>query len=140
MNTISSKDLENIDKLLLKGFSLLRTREFDKSISIANKILTEKALQLNLTQNFGVRLIRSIVLASLKKYDQVNEEIKIGEKILDKMDNKEKENILVKEGEGRLLSIKGAVQTANGDLEGALVSYHQSLKQFESLSNKKSPM
>ena len=138
MNNISPKELENIDKLLLKGFSLLRTREFDKAISIGNKILTEKTLQLNLTQKFSARLIRSIVLESLRKYDQVNEEIKICDKILDKMANKEKENIIVKEGEGRLLSIKGAVQTYHGDLEGALVSYHQSLKQFETLSNKKS--
>jgi len=130
--------MSQIDKQLLKSFSMLSKREFDKALSIVDDILKEKIAQLNLIQKFGARMTRSIALTSLKKYDQANKEISICEKILDQMDEHEKENKLVKDGVGQLFSVKGAVQISYGDLESALKSYHQSLKIFESLGNKKS--
>ncbi|MFX1587010.1 MAG: tetratricopeptide repeat protein [Promethearchaeota archaeon] len=132
-----SQKLENIDKQILKTLTLLKAREFGKALSIVNNILKEKESQLNLTQKFGARFARSLALMSIKKFDQVNEEIKLCEQILNQMDPLEKENHLVKEGLGRLMSIKGAIQTINGELENALESYHHSVMIYESLGNKK---
>jgi len=132
-----SPTVENIDKQILNCFTLLKTRKFDKALSIINKILDEKATQISLTQKFGSRIARLIALMALKKYDQVNEEIKLSEQILNQMDNVKKENSLVKDGIGRLFSIKGAILSVQGDLENAIVNYHHSIAIYENLDNKK---
>ena len=136
MNTQPQK-LENIDNQILKCLKLLKARKFDKALSIINNILNEKTPELNLIQKFGARFARSLAFMSKKKFNQVNEEIKLCEQILDQMDSVEKENHLVKEGIGRLMSIKGAIQTINGELKNALESYHHSVAIYESLGNKK---
>ncbi|MFX1411112.1 MAG: tetratricopeptide repeat protein, partial [Promethearchaeota archaeon] len=132
-----SQKLENIDKQILNCFTLLKGREFGKALSITNNILNKKATQISLTQNFGVRYARFLALKSLNQYEQVNEEIKVCEQILNQMTPIEKENYLVKEGKGRLMSIKGEIQTINGELENALESYHHSLEIYKSLGDKK---
>ena len=132
-----SQKLENIDNQILNCLTLLKARAFDKVLSISNDILNEKATQINLTQKFGVRFARSLALMSLKQYEQVNEEIKVCEHIANQMDPIEKENDLVKEGTGRLMSIKGAIQTIHGELENALESYHHSLAIYKTLGHKK---
>ena len=132
-----SQKLENIDKQILYCFTLLKASAFDKVLSISNDILDEKATELNLTQNFETRFARSLALMSLKQYEQVNEEIKVCEQILHQMDPNEKENDLVKEGIGKLISIKGAIQTIHGELENALESYHHSLAIYNTFGNKK---
>ncbi|MFX1303372.1 MAG: tetratricopeptide repeat protein [Promethearchaeota archaeon] len=133
-----SQQLENIDKLILKCLTLLKTRAFDKVLSITNDILDERTTQLNLNQNFGARITRLIALVALKKYDKVNEEIKLTEQIISQMDNNNKENSLVQDGIGRLFSIKGAIQSAQGELEDAIVNYHRSIEIYETLNKKKS--
>ncbi len=137
MNKQSQK-LENIDRQILTGFTLIRAREFNKALSIVNDILNEKATQMNLTQKFGARVARLLALMGLKKYDQVIGEIKLSEQIINQMDNSNKENPLVKDGIGRLFSIKGAIQSGQGDLENAIVNYHRSIAIYETLNNKKS--
>ncbi|MFX1320374.1 MAG: tetratricopeptide repeat protein [Promethearchaeota archaeon] len=136
INTQPQK-LENIDNQILKCLKLLKARKFDKALSIINNILNEKTPELNLIQKFGARFARSLAFMSKKKFNQVIEEIKLCEQILDQMDSVEKENHLVKEGIGRLMSIKGAIQTINGELKNALESYHHSVAIYESLGNKK---
>jgi tetratricopeptide (TPR) repeat protein/predicted amidohydrolase len=133
-----SQELEDIDNQILNCFISIKAREFDKVLSITNKILNEKGIQINLTQKFGVRIARTSALMALKKYDQVNEEIKLSEQIINQMDNVNKENSLVKDGIGRLFSIKGGIQSAQGDLENAIVNYHHSIAIYETLNNKKS--
>ncbi len=137
MNKQSQK-LENIDRQILTVFTLIRAREFNKALSIVNDILNEKATQMNLTQKFGARVARLLALMGLKKYDQVIGEIKLSEQIINQMDNSNKENPLVKDGIGRLFSIKGAYQSAQGDLENAIVNYNRSIAIYETLNNKKS--
>jgi len=137
MNKQSQK-LENIDRQILTGFTLIRAREFDKALSILNDILNEKTTQMNLTQKFGARVARLLALMGLKKYDQVIGEIKLSEQIINQMDNSNKENPLVKDGIGRLFSIKGAIQSGHGDLENAIVNYHRSIAIYETLNKKKS--
>jgi len=78
-----SQNLENIDKKIFKTLTLLKTREFDKALSILNVILN----QMNLIQKFGARVAKLVALMGLKKYDQVNEEIKFSEQILNQMSN-----------------------------------------------------
>ena len=133
-----SQELEDVDNQILNCFTLIKAREFDKTLSITNKILNEKGIQINLTQKFGVRIARTSALMALKKYDQVNEEIKLSEQIINQMDNVNKENSLVKDGIGKLFSIKGGIQSAQGDLENAIVNYHRSITIYETLNNKKS--
>lgn len=136
MNKHSQK-LEDIDKQILNCFTLLKAREFDKALSIGNIILNEKATQISLTQKFGTRIARLVALMALKKHDQVNEEIKLSEQIINQMDNVNKENSLVKDGIGRLFSIKGGIQSVQGNLENAIVNYHHSVAIYETLNNKK---
>ncbi len=133
-----SQELEDMDNQILNCFISIKAREFDKVLSITNKILNEKGIQINLTQKFGVRIARTSALMALKNYDQVNEEIKLSEQIINQMDNDNKENSLVKDGIGRLFSIKGAIQSAQGDLDNAIVNYHRSIAIYETLNNKKS--
>jgi len=128
---------ENIDKQILNSFTLLKAREFDKALSIINNILNEKATQINLSQEFGVRIARLVALMALKKYNQVNEEIKLSEQIINQMNYVNKENSLVKDGIGRLFSIKGAIQAVQGDLENAIVNYQHSIAIYETLNKKK---
>ena len=129
--------LEKIDNLILNSLRLLKKKEFDKALSIIDNILNEKTTQISLSQKFGARIVRLLALMSLKSYDQVNEEIKFCEEILNQMESLERENHLVKEGEGRLLSVKGGIKTIHGDLESALESYHHSLAIYETLGNNK---
>jgi len=133
-----SQQLENIDELILKCSTLLKAREFDKALLITNKILKEEGIQMNLIQKFGARIARLIALMALKQHDQANEEIKLSEQIISQMNNDNKENSLVKDGIGRLFSIKGAIQSAQGELEDATVNYHRSIAIYETLNNKKS--
>jgi len=133
-----SQELEDTDNQILNCFISIKTREFDKVLSITNKILNEKEVHLNLTQKFGARIARTSALMGLKKHDQVNEEIKLSEQIIDQMDIDNKEKPLVKNGIGRLFSIKGAIQSAQGDLEDAVVNYNHSIAIYETLNNKKS--
>ncbi|UCD00707.1 MAG: tetratricopeptide repeat protein [Promethearchaeota archaeon] len=133
-----SQQLENIDKLILKCLTLLKAREFDQALSIVNNILNEKSTQMNLIQKFGARITRLVALMALKKFKAANEEIKLSEQIINQMDNDNKENSLVKDGIGRLFSIKGAIQSAQGELEDAIVNYHHSLEIYETLNKKKS--
>jgi len=129
--------LENIDKQILNTFTLLKMKEFDKALSIIDNILNEKTTQISLSQKFGARIVRLLALMSLKSHEQVNEEIKFCEEILNQMESLERENHLIKEGEGRLLSVKGGIQTIHGDLESALECYHHSLAIYETLGNNK---
>ncbi len=128
---------EKIDKLILNSFTLLKAREFDKALSIINNILNKKTTQINLTQEFGVRIARSVALMALKKYNQVNEEIKRSEQIINQMNYLNKENSLVKDGIGRLFSIKGTIQSVQGDLENAIINYQHSIAIYETLNKKK---
>jgi len=137
MNKQSQK-LENIERQILTCFTLIRAREFNKALSIVNDILNEKVTQMNLTQKFGARVAKLLALMGSKKYDQVIGEIKLSEQIINQMDNSNKENPLVKDGIGRLFSIKGAIQSSHGDLENAIVNYHRSIAIYETLNNKKS--
>lgn len=127
-----------MDNQILNCFISIKAREFDKVLSITDKILNENGIQINLTQKFGVRIARTSALMALKKYDQVNEEIKLSEEIINQMDNVNKENSLVKDGIGRLFSIKAGIQSAQGDLENAIVNYHHSIAIYETLNNKNS--
>ncbi|GAH19020.1 unnamed protein product, partial [marine sediment metagenome] len=129
--------LEKIENLILNSLRLLKKKEFDKALSIIDNILNEKTTQISLSQKFGARIVRLLALMSLKSYDQVNEEIKFCEEILNQMESLERENHLVKEGEGRLLFVKGGIQTIHGDLESSLESYHHSLAIYETLGNNK---
>lgn len=133
-----SQKLENIDKQILKCITLLKARKYEKSLSIVNNILNEKATHINLTQKFGARIARLVALMGLKQHDQVNEEIELSEQIIEQMNNVDKENSLVKDGIGRLFSIKGAIQSAQGELEDAIVNYHRSIAIYETVNNKKS--
>ncbi|MGB5912519.1 MAG: tetratricopeptide repeat protein [Promethearchaeia archaeon] len=133
-----SQKLVNIDNLILNCFTLLKSREFDKVLSITNNLLNKNATQINLTQKFGVRIAKLVALMALKNYDQVNEEIKLSEQIINQMNNDNKENSLVKDGIGRLFSIKGAIQSIQGDLENSIVNYDRSVAIYEILNNKKS--
>ena len=133
-----SKQLEDINNQILECFTLIKSKEFNKAISITNKIFTEEGIQIDLTQKFGIRIIRLLALMALKKYDQVIEEIRLSEQILNQMDNSDKENSLVKDGIGRLFSIKGGIESTQGDLEQAIICYQSSIDIYESLNNKKS--
>ena len=133
-----SQNLENIDKKILKTLILLKTREFDKALSILNDILNENATQMNLIQKFGAIVARLVALMALKQHDQVIEEIKLAEQIIEQMNNVDKKNSFVKDGIGRLFSIKGAIQSVQGELEDAIVNYHRSAAIYETLNNKKS--
>ena len=133
-----SQNLENIDKKILKTLILLKKREFDKALSILNDILNENATQMNLIQKFGAIVARLVALMALKQHDQVNEEIKFAEQIIEQMNNVDKKNSFVKDGIGRLFSIKGAIQSVQGELEDAMVNYHRSAAIYETLNNKKS--
>jgi len=129
---------EEINKQFLKCLALLKAREFDKALSLLNNILNETATQINLTQKFGARIARLVALMGLKQYNQVNEEIKLSEQIIEQMNNVDKENSLVKDGIGSLFSIKGAIQSVQGDLEDAIVNYHRSIAIYETLNKKNS--
>ena len=133
-----SQELEDIDNQILNCFISIKAREFDKALSIINIILNEKEVHINITQKFSARIARLAALMGLKKYDQVNEEIKLSEQIINQMNNNIKEKPLVKDGIGRLFSIKGGIQSAQGDLENAIVNYHHSIAIYETLNNKKS--
>lgn len=133
-----SQNLENIDKKILKTLILLKTREFDKALSILNDILNENATQMNLMQKFCAIVARLVALMALKQHDQVNEDIKLAEQIIEQMNNVDKKNSFVKDGIGRLFSIKGAIQSVQGELEDAIVNYHRSAAIYETLNNKKS--
>ncbi|NVM38487.1 MAG: tetratricopeptide repeat protein [Candidatus Lokiarchaeota archaeon] len=133
-----SQKLEDIDTLIVNSFTLIKAREFDKGLSIANKILNEGGIQINLPQKFGARIARLVALMGLKQHNQVNEEIKLSEQIINQMNNVDRENFLVKDGIGRLYSIKGAIQSAQGELEDAILNYHHSIAIYETLNNKKS--
>jgi len=133
-----SKQLEDINNQILECFTLIKSKEFNKAISITNKIFTEEGIQIDLTQKFGIRIIRLLALMAIKKYDQVIEEIRLSEQILNQMDNSDKENSLVKDGIGRLFSIKGGIESTQGDLEQAIICYQSSIDIYESLNNKKS--
>jgi tetratricopeptide (TPR) repeat protein len=129
---------EEINKQFLKCLALLKAREFDKALSLLNNILNETATQINLTQKFGARIARLVALMGLKQYNQVNEEIKLSEQIIEQMNNVDKENSLVKDGIGSLFSIKGAIQSVQGELEDAIVNYHRSIAIYETLNKKNS--
>ncbi|MFX0043790.1 MAG: tetratricopeptide repeat protein [Candidatus Hodarchaeota archaeon] len=133
-----SHEFEDINNQILKCFTLIKSKEFNKAISITNKILTEEGIQIDLTQKFGIRIIRLLALMALKKHDQANEEIRLSEQILDQMDNDNKQNSLVKDGIGRLFSIKGAIESTQGNLEEAIINYQHSIEIYKALNNKKS--
>ncbi|MFX0034381.1 MAG: tetratricopeptide repeat protein [Candidatus Hermodarchaeota archaeon] len=133
-----SQNLGNIDKLILNSITLVKAREFNKALSILDDLLKEKAIQMNLIQEFGVRIAKLVSLMALKKYEQVNQEIKLSEEIINQMDEKVKENSLVKDGIGRLFSIKGGFYSIQGDLENAIVNLNHSIAVYEALNDKKS--
>ncbi|MFX1493707.1 MAG: nitrilase-related carbon-nitrogen hydrolase [Promethearchaeota archaeon] len=133
-----SQELKNINIQLVNCLALLKERQFDKALSLVNKILNEKNTQINLTQKFGARIARLVALISLKQYDQVNEDIKLSELILEQMNNVDKENSLVKEGIARLFSIKGTIQSVQGELEDSISNHERSAVIYETLKKKKS--
>ncbi|MFX1328844.1 MAG: tetratricopeptide repeat protein [Promethearchaeota archaeon] len=133
-----SQNLSNIDKLILNSIKLVKAREFNKALSILDDLLKEKAIQMNLIQEFGARVAKLVALMALKKYEQVNQEIKLSEEIINQMDENIKENSLVKDGIGRLFSIKGGFYSVQGDLENAIVNLNRSIAVYEALNDKKS--
>ncbi|MFW9998808.1 MAG: tetratricopeptide repeat protein [Candidatus Hodarchaeota archaeon] len=133
-----SQKRKEINKQYLECLTLLKAREFNKALSLVDNILNEKVTQINLTQKFGARIMRIIALMALKKHNQVNEEIKLSELILEQMNDGDKEDSFIKNGIGRLFSIKGAIESVQGELEEAIIFYHRSAEIYESLNNKKS--
>jgi tetratricopeptide (TPR) repeat protein len=128
---------ESIDYQLLNSINLLRKKDFEKALLDVNAILDKYSPQLNLSQKFGARLTRLLALLSLKMHENINEEIKFIEQILNQMSTDERENPFVKEGEGRFMSVRGAIHTFQGNFESAEKTYLQSLAIYEDLSNNK---
>lgn len=128
---------ESIDYQLLNSINLLRKKDFKKALLDVNAILDKYSTQLNLSQKFGARLTRLLAFLSLQMHENINEEIKFIEQILNRMSTDERGNPFVKEGEGRFMSVRGAIHTFQGNFESAEKTYLQSLAIYEDLSNKK---
>ena len=126
---------DKIMGLIYKSIILTQKREVDSALSIIDQILIEKKDQLNFTQEYGARVAKISALMRGSRFLEAFAEIDICDKILDQMNQSERNE--VKEWEGQLFSVKAVFQMMGGNIKQAIDSFHKGIALFEDISYNK---
>ncbi|MHA2252611.1 MAG: hypothetical protein ACXAD7_19760 [Candidatus Kariarchaeaceae archaeon] len=119
---------------IYKSFIMLNERKVNEAITIVNKILEENRSLINLIQEFGARVSKTESLLRLSKPVKAFKELIPCDKLLQRMDDTEKEQLNLLEA--KYYTLKGRFHTEKGDLEKGLNNYLNGLVIFEKSDNK----
>ncbi|MFX0087562.1 MAG: tetratricopeptide repeat protein, partial [Candidatus Hodarchaeota archaeon] len=126
IEVIQEKD--RVNGLIYKSLILSQKREVTSAISIVEELLDEDRFPLQLTQEFGIRIAKILVLMRGSRFVKAFEEIDVCDVLLSQMNRNER--IEVKEWEGRFLSIKAGFQMMGGDIKQAEANFQKCLTLF----------